>query len=82
MNINKFGRSYISGKPIQDDYRRIIIEKLLAEGGDRSTGYIPVCKSQLKAYVYRYLLSIIFWKDSATSTWKLPIQLEVIGITH
>ena len=36
-----------SGKPIQDDYRRIIIEKILAGGGDRCTGYIPVAKSRL-----------------------------------
>ena len=36
-----------SGKPIQDDYRRIIIGKILAEGGDRCTGYIPVAKSRL-----------------------------------
>jgi hypothetical protein len=47
MDVNKFGRSYISGKPIEDDYRRIIIEKILAEGGERFTGYIPVNRSRL-----------------------------------
>ena len=47
MNVNKFGRSYISGKPIEDDYRRTIIEKILAEGGERLTGYIPVSRSRL-----------------------------------
>ena len=46
MNVNKFGRSYISGKPI-DDYRRTIIKKILAEGGERSTGYILVSRSRL-----------------------------------
>ena len=47
MNMNKFGRSYISGKPLDDDYRRIIIEKILAEGGERFTGYISVSRSRL-----------------------------------
>ena len=49
MNVNRFSRSYIPGKAIGDDFRRVIIEKIIAAGGERSTGYIPVCKSHLAA---------------------------------
>ncbi len=47
MDENKFGRSNISGKLIEDDYRRIIIKKILAEGSERFAGHIPVSRSRL-----------------------------------
>ena len=49
MNVNKYGHSYHSGKPLQEDYRRRVIETILAKGGNRGTGYIPVARSELSA---------------------------------
>ena len=33
MHVNKFGRSYFPGKAIGDEFRRVIIERIIAAGG-------------------------------------------------
>ena len=40
LKVNRFGRSYHAGKALNDDIR--VIDKIIARGGDRVTGYIPV----------------------------------------
>ena len=42
MNVNKFGRSYHSGKALCPDLRRLIIDRCLCYGGDQLSGYLPV----------------------------------------
>lgn len=39
--VNKSGRTYKSGVPLSDDMRRLVIDSILKEGGDRATGYFP-----------------------------------------
>ena len=36
--VNSLGRSYISGKPLSKDLRSAIIDIIINEGGDPSTG--------------------------------------------
>lgn len=47
FKINKFGRSYISGKPLSDDLRILILDTIQREGGDRTTGYCPVSYAKI-----------------------------------
>jgi hypothetical protein len=44
FKTNKFGRSYISGKPLSEDFRvLIILDTIIEKGGDSLlTGYTPV----------------------------------------
>ena len=43
FKTNKFGRSYISGKPLSEDFRVLILDTIIEKGGDSLlTGYIPV----------------------------------------
>ena len=42
FKTNKFGRSYISGKPLSDDFRVVILDTIIENGGDSLTDYIPV----------------------------------------
>ena len=40
--VNLYGRSYVPGiKPLGEDFRCFMIDKILKEGGDRINGYIP-----------------------------------------
>ena len=39
--VNKFGRTYCTGIALDQDMRSLIIDRILQEGGDRVTGYIP-----------------------------------------
>ena len=39
--VNMYGRSYVPGKPLGDDFRCFMIDKILKEEGDRIPGYIP-----------------------------------------
>ena len=41
LKVNKFGRIYRTGIALDQDMRSLIIERILQEGGDRVTGYIP-----------------------------------------
>ena len=36
--VNSLGRSYISGKPLSKDLRSVIVDTIINEGGDPSTG--------------------------------------------
>ena len=47
MKVNKLGRTYTPGKALDNDLRRLIIDKIIAAGGERCTGCIPVCRSRL-----------------------------------
>ena len=37
FKTNKFGRSYISGKPLSDDFRVVILDTIIENGGDSLT---------------------------------------------
>ena len=39
FSINKQGRSYIRGKGVDDSLRCVIIDSIIAEGGDPGSGY-------------------------------------------
>ncbi len=39
--VNLYGRSYVPGKPLGEDFRCFMIDKILKEEGDRITGYVP-----------------------------------------
>jgi len=39
--VNRFGRSYTPGTALSEECRSNIIDRILSEGGDRLTGYIP-----------------------------------------
>ena len=39
--INKYGRTFESGKALSTDFRRLIIDIILEKGGDRVTQEIP-----------------------------------------
>ena len=46
FKTNKFGRSYISGKPLSDDFRVVILDTIIEKGEDSLTGYIPLTYSK------------------------------------
>ncbi len=48
--INKSGRSFESGKALSPDFRRLIIDKILEEGGDRTTREIPCGYAHIARY--------------------------------
>lgn len=48
--INKYGRTFESGKALSTDFRRLIIDKIFEKGGNRITQEIP-CGY---AYIARY----------------------------
>ena len=61
--VNKFGRSYRRGVALDQDFKRSIIDRIISDGGDRITGYIPRSFTQLadelrvntvKSVWYRY----------------------------
>ena len=39
FSINKQGRPYIRGKGVDDSLRCVIIDSIIAEGGDPGSGY-------------------------------------------
>ena len=39
--VNKFGRIYRPGVALDQDFKRSIIDRIISDGGDRITGYIP-----------------------------------------
>ena len=41
MNVSQKGRSYHKGKSLQNDLRSLIIDEIVAEGGDIVTGFFP-----------------------------------------
>ena len=41
LKVNKSGRIYRTGIALDQDMRSLIIGRILQEGGDRVTGYIP-----------------------------------------
>ena len=41
LKVNKFGRTYRTGIALDQDMRSLMIDRILQEGGDRVTGYIP-----------------------------------------
>ena len=45
--VNKFGRSYRPGVALDQDFKRSIIDRIISDGGDRITGYIPRSFTQL-----------------------------------
>ena len=47
FKTNKFGRSYISGKPLSDDFRVVISDTIIEKWEDSLTDYIPVTYSEI-----------------------------------
>ena len=47
FKTNKFGRSFISGRPLSDDFRVVILDTDIVNGGDRSTDYNPITNSEI-----------------------------------
>lgn len=45
--LNAFGRSYRSGIALSDDMRTWVIDEIIKEGGDRTTGYIAVTYTEI-----------------------------------
>ena len=45
--LNAFGRSYRNGIALSDDMRTWVIDEIIKEGGDRTTGYIPVTYTEI-----------------------------------
>ena len=41
FSVNSKGRTFISGKPINDSLRGSIIDTIIADGGDASSGFFP-----------------------------------------
>lgn len=41
FRVNRFGRSYRTGVALSQDMRTMIIDRILQEGGDRASGYVP-----------------------------------------
>ena len=41
LNVNKFGQTYRIGIAPDQDVRSLIIDRILQEGDDGVTGYIP-----------------------------------------
>ena len=41
MQTNAFGRTYSQGKALNKDLRSLIVDVILSEGGDVTTGYYP-----------------------------------------
>ena len=41
LKVNRFQRTYHTGVMLDQDMRTLIIVRILQEGGDRVTGYIP-----------------------------------------
>ena len=44
MKVSKLGRTCIPGKALDNDLRRLIIDKTIAVEGERRTKYMPVCR--------------------------------------
>ena len=59
--INKYGRTFESGKALSTDFRRFIIDKILEKGGDMPTqeipcGYADIARQiQLRKYGNRFV---------------------------
>ena len=47
FKTNKFGRSFISGRPLSDDFRVVILDTDIVNGGDSSTDYNPITNSEI-----------------------------------
>ena len=45
--VNKFGKSYLPGVALGQDFRCSIIDRIISDGGDQITGYIPQSFTQL-----------------------------------
>ena len=67
FKVNKFWRSYISGKPLSNDFRMHVIENILAEGGDRLSGYINLTYAELSR---KFRLSL----NTVKSIWRQYCQ--------
>lgn len=48
--INKYGRTFESGKALSTDFRRLIIDKILEKGGDMATQEIPCGYADIARY--------------------------------
>ena len=47
LKVNRFRRSYHPGKSLGSDVRTQVIDTIIAEEGDRATGFIPLTYAQL-----------------------------------
>jgi len=41
LKVNKFGRTFHPGMALGTEMRALIIDRIVEEGGDRRTGFIP-----------------------------------------
>ena len=47
FKTNKFGRSYISGRPLSDDFRVVILDTIIVNRGDGLTDYNQITYSEI-----------------------------------
>ena len=62
--VNSLGRSYISGKPLSKDLRSVIVDTIINEGGDPSTGqFNGTYSSVAKAVKVNHATVAKIWKQ-------------------
>ena len=47
FKTNKFGRSYISGRPLSDDFRVVILDTIIVNRGDGLNDYNQITYSEI-----------------------------------
>ena len=70
FSTNKQGRSYIRGKGVDDSLRCVIIDPIIAEGGDPASGYFG---GQFKEVAVRYRVTDQF----VSKLWKTFCETEL-----
>lgn len=63
MKVNKYGRSYQKGKALPDEFRSMIIDAIVENGGDMVTGYFPGSFDEIAK---RFKLNV----DTVQRIWK------------
>ena len=58
INVNAKGRAYTQGKPLNGDFRGLIIDHFLSSGGNPVNGYLPVAYKSI-ADTYRVNLNTV-----------------------
>ena len=73
--VNKQGRVYMPGKALENDLRRLIIDKCLAAGGDRISGELPVAFETVANEVQVTVNTVSrTWRRFCTTMVEDPLQ--------
>lgn len=73
--VNKFGRSYVSGTSLSLDVRRLVIDKILLEGGDRVTGFFPSTFSKIATDLNITIPTVSkIWKQFCDTYDEMPLS--------